>query len=160
MKGGSVPLSWWIFRTNLSTILLLLFYVGIYLFQLYFEFEARQEALWLRVHRDVRPRTAWYGRAPKRNIWRAQGIDCHSQTLQRKPRWWWWDEREAGFTRGKSLLESWGTTFLHDWQSPLIFFLIYVKITWALAILLEHMHKKFEINRTKIKGGCQSQEKQ
>ena len=33
--------------------------------------------------------------------------------------------------------------------------LIYFKITWALAILLEHMHKKFEINRTKIKGGCQ-----
>ena len=25
-----------------------------------------------------------------------------------------------------------------------------------LAILLEHMHKKFEINRTKIKGSCQS----
>ena len=25
-----------------------------------------------------------------------------------------------------------------------------------LAILLEHMHKKFEINRTKLKGGCQS----
>ena len=24
-----------------------------------------------------------------------------------------------------------------------------------LAILLEHMHKKFEINRIKIKGGCQ-----
>lgn len=23
-------------------------------------------------------------RAPKRNIWRAQGIDCHSQSLQRK----------------------------------------------------------------------------
>ena len=34
--------------------------------------------------------------------------------------------------------------------------LIYFKITWALAILLEHMHKKFKINRTKIKGGCQS----
>ena len=34
--------------------------------------------------------------------------------------------------------------------------LIYIKITWALAILLEHMHKKFEINRTKIKGSCQS----
>ena len=32
--------------------------------------------------------------------------------------------------------------------------LIYFKITWALAILLEHMHNKFEINRTKIKGGC------
>ena len=25
-----------------------------------------------------------------------------------------------------------------------------------LGILLEHMHKKFEINRTKIKGGYQS----
>ena len=34
--------------------------------------------------------------------------------------------------------------------------LIYFKIIWALAILLEHMPKKFEINRTKIKGGCQS----
>ena len=34
--------------------------------------------------------------------------------------------------------------------------LIYFKITWALAILLERMDKKFEINRTKIKGGCQS----
>ena len=34
--------------------------------------------------------------------------------------------------------------------------LIYFKITWALVILLEHMHKKFEINRTKIKVGCQS----
>ena len=33
---------------------------------------------------------------------------------------------------------------------------IYLKITRALAILLEHMHKKFKINRTKIKGGCQS----
>ena len=34
--------------------------------------------------------------------------------------------------------------------------LIYFKITWALAILLEHMHKKFEINPIKIKDGCQS----
>ena len=33
--------------------------------------------------------------------------------------------------------------------------LIYFKITRALAILLEHMNKKFEIIRTKIKGGCQ-----
>ena len=31
--------------------------------------------------------------------------------------------------------------------------LIYFKIAWALAILLEHMHKKFEINQKKIKGG-------
>ena len=34
--------------------------------------------------------------------------------------------------------------------------LFYFKITGALAILLEHMHKKFEKNRTKIKGGCPS----
>ena len=34
--------------------------------------------------------------------------------------------------------------------------LIYFKTTLALAILLEHMHKKFEINRTKIKSVCQS----
>ena len=58
--------------------------------------------------------------------------------------------------RGKSLLESWGTTFVPLWQSPLIFVWIYFKISWILAMLLEHMHKKFEINRTKIKGGYQS----
>ena len=34
--------------------------------------------------------------------------------------------------------------------------LIYFKTTLTLAILLEHMHKKFEINQTKIRGGCQS----
>ena len=38
--------------------------------------------------------------------------------------------------------------------------LIYFKITWEPSILLEHMHKKFEINRTKIKGGCQSGRKE
>ena len=34
--------------------------------------------------------------------------------------------------------------------------LIYLKITWELDILSEHMHNKFEINQTYIKGGCQS----
>ena len=34
--------------------------------------------------------------------------------------------------------------------------LLYFKITWILIMLLEHMHKKFEINRTKFKGSCQS----
>ena len=34
--------------------------------------------------------------------------------------------------------------------------LIFFKITWALAILLEHMHKKFEKQQTKNKCGCQS----
>ena len=37
--------------------------------------------------------------------------------------------------------------------------LTYFKIKWALAILLEHMQKKAEINRTKIKDGCQSERK-
>ena len=33
---------------------------------------------------------------------------------------------------------------------------IYFKMTWALAILLEHMYTKLENNQRKIKGGCQS----
>ena len=36
---------------------------------------------------------------------------------------------------------------------------IYIKITWAQATLSEHMHKKFEVNRTKVKGDCQSERK-
>ena len=44
-------------------------------------------------------------------------------------------------------------------KCPCLFFLpldhLYFKITRALAILLEHMHKKFEINKTKIKVTCQ-----
>jgi len=59
-------------------------------------------------------------------------------------------------SRGKSILESLGTTFLPNWQPPLIFVWFTSKLTWALAILLDHMHKKFDINRTKIKGGCQA----
>ena len=31
------------------------------------------------------------------------------------------EQRWIFFSRGKSLLESWGTTFLPDWQPPLIF---------------------------------------
>ena len=61
----------------------------------------------------------------------------------------WW----SCLTRGKSLLESWGSTFLPVRQPPLIFVWFTSK---SLAILLEHMHKKFVINRVKIKGGCQS----
>ena len=37
--------------------------------------------------------------------------------------------------------------------------LIYFEITSVLAILSEHMHKTFETNRTKIKGGRQSGKK-
>ena len=47
--------------------------------------------------------------------------------------------------------------FLTD--SPPNLCLIYFKITWTLAALLEHMHRKFEMNRTKVKGGCQSRRK-
>ena len=61
--------------------------------------------------------------------------------------------------RGESLLESWGTAFLPDWQPPLIFVRIYFKISWALVILLEYMHKKFEINRTKIRVAVSREEK-
>ena len=53
-------------------------------------------------------------------------------------------------SRGKSLLESWGTTFLLLSLSDLL------RNHMNIAMLLEHMHKKFEVIRTKIKGGCQS----
>ena len=43
--------------------------------------------------------------------------------------------------------------------APLNLCLIYPKFIWALVKLSEHMHKKFEVNRTKIKGGCQSERK-
>ena len=56
-------------------------------------------------------------------------------------------------SRGKSLLESWFTTFLPDRQPPLIF------VSFTSKSPLEHMHKKFEINQTKIKGSCQSERK-
>ena len=60
-------------------------------------------------------------------------------------------------TRGKSPLESWVTIFLADWQPPLIFVQFTSKSHEHYSLtLLEHMQKKFEINRTKIKGGCQS----
>ena len=49
-----------------------------------------------------------------------------------------------------------GYRFSSQLTATLNLCLIGFEITWALAILLEHMHKKFEINRTKIKGGCQS----
>ena len=35
----------------------------------------------------------------------------------------------------------------------------FLKFIWALATLSEHRHKKFEVNWTKIKGGCQSERK-
>ena len=49
-----------------------------------------------------------------------------------------------------------GYHFSSRLTATLNFCLIYFKITRALAILLKHMHKKFQINRTKIKVGCQS----
>ena len=43
--------------------------------------------------------------------------------------------------------------------APLNLCPIYLKFIWALATLSEHMHKKFEVNWTKIKGGCQLERK-
>ena len=40
--------------------------------------------------------------------------------------------------------------FLDNWQSPLIF------VRFSSNFLAEHMREKFELNRTKIKGACQS----
>ena len=59
--------------------------------------------------------------------------------------------------RGKSLLESWRTTFLSDWQPPLIFVWFTSKShdTNNSHAIRSHT-KKFEINRTNIKGSFQS----
>ena len=58
--------------------------------------------------------------------------------------------------RGKSLLELWVTTFLpSDSQLLSLFDLLQNHMNTSHTIRA-HMHKKFEINRTKIKGGCQS----
>ena len=48
--------------------------------------------------------------------------------------------------RGKSFLELWD---IH----PLSLFDLFQN---RMSMLLEHMHKKFEMNQIKIKGGCQS----
>ena len=52
-------------------------------------------------------------------------------------------------------------TFLLDWQLPLIFVWFTSKSREHVTfyILIEHTIKKFEINRTKIKGACQSRRK-
>ena len=49
-----------------------------------------------------------------------------------------------------------GYHFTSQLTATLNLCLIYFKITQAIVILSGHMYKKFEINRTKIKGGCQS----
>ena len=44
--------------------------------------------------------------------------------------------------------------FVSNWQLSLEnLYLIYIKITWATANLLSHMHKKFDLSQTMIKGG-------
>ena len=50
-------------------------------------------------------------------------------------------------------------SFSFQFIAPLNLCSIYLKFIWALAKLSEHMHKKFEVNWTKIKGGCQSERK-
>ena len=56
----------------------------------------------------------------------------------------------------KSILQ---LLFLIDQTASLNLCPIYVKFALALAKLSEHMHKKFQVNQTNIKGGCQSERK-
>ena len=58
--------------------------------------------------------------------------------------------RSFSIPRGKSLLELWVTTFLPDWQLPLIF------VKFISNCLCMCSNSDFEVKRTKIKGGCQS----
>ena len=57
--------------------------------------------------------------------------------------------------RGKSLLKLWDATFLPDWQPTLIFVRF---ISNFLCMCYNSMASSFyfELNRTKMKGGCQS----
>ena len=58
-------------------------------------------------------------------------------------------------TRGKSLLESWGTTFLPDWQTPLIFAWIFSNFLYMCSNSMASACD-FAANQTNIKGVCQS----
>ena len=68
----------------------------------------------------------------------------------------WLVGAQKGLNQRKITLRIVGYNFSPRLTATLNLCLIYFKITQTLAILLEHMHKKFEINRTKIKGSCQS----
>ena len=67
---------------------------------------------------------------------------------------------EIHVTRGKSLLESWGTTFLPDLQLPLIFVWIISNFLCMCSNSMASAHVVLKyINQTKIKGGFQSGKK-
>ena len=63
-------------------------------------------------------------------------------------------------TRGKSLLESWVTTFLPDWQLPLMFirFISNFLCMCSNSVASAHVILKY-LHQTKIKGCCQSRRK-
>ena len=54
--------------------------------------------------------------------------------------------------RGKLLLKFRVTTFLPDWEPPLIF----VRLISNFLCMCSNSDFDFEVNQTKIKGGCQS----
>ena len=62
-------------------------------------------------------------------------------------------KRKYIYTRGKSLLGLLVTTFLPDYQPPLIFVQFNSNF---LCMCSDSMACYFKINQTKIKGGCQS----
>ena len=55
-------------------------------------------------------------------------------------------------TRSKSLLKLWVTTFLPDWQPPLIF----VQFISNFLCMCNNSMASAHVNQTNIKGGCQS----
>ena len=60
-------------------------------------------------------------------------------------------------TRGKSLLELWVTTFIPDWQQPLIFVRFISNFLCMCSNSMASAHVTYcEGNQTNIKGGCQS----
>ena len=58
--------------------------------------------------------------------------------------------------RGKSLLELWLTTFLPDWQPPLIFVWFISNFLCMCSNSMDSAHVILKVNQTKIKGSCQS----
>ena len=58
-------------------------------------------------------------------------------------------------TKTKSLIELWVTTFLPNWQLPLIFVLFISNFFCMCSNSMASAPCDFEVNQTKIKGGCQ-----
>ena len=71
----------------------------------------------------------------ERNFSNAVARD-HSKTMLTKPGDCW----NFNATRGQSLLESWGTTSLHDWQPPLIYVRFISKFLCNCSFSMANVH--------------------